>query len=243
MPYFPKFNLLFLHVPKTGGTSVENTLQEIQKLEFFDWKESMRRYEQNDMQMQNDNVYGYEKLDGNEFALQHATFSQIKQWNYLKSDNPYYLIVVRNPYTRMVSEYRWQLHFGYDQPFAKFVSDTLQQQWYKKSVFHQHLLPQSDFLNGISLDNPKLSVVYFEHFAEGMQHYFEEMKSIFPEFTDAKLRRDNDTVDISRGGVFEKESKKPWQSYYTNTAVAKMVYSLYEKDFQLFGYSQNINDS
>lgn len=242
MPFFPKYNLLFLHIPKTGGTSVENTLQEVQGEDHFDWAKSIEKSKRNDNQWQEVNLYGSKIVEGKEFATQHATFHQIKSWKYFENEQPAILITVRNPYSRMVSEYRWQLLFGYEGSFESFVRDTYNKRWYvQPNILHQHLLPQSEFIKGVDLNKENVFVVYFEHFQEAMQHFFQVMSENHKEFETAVLRRDNETNKISIGSAHAKESTKSWRSYYTSNQLVRLVQQMYAQDFALFGYSLAID--
>ena len=89
MPYFKKENLLFIHIPKTGGTSIENY--------FF-------------------NKYGksiYTLFSGmdvlfNKHTLQHSTYRELYEnreyFNIQFNDSLKILAVVRNPYERIISD-------------------------------------------------------------------------------------------------------------------------------------------
>jgi len=231
-----------LHVPKTGGTSLENTFKELMRQEFFDYAESARRLTNGNQSWQNLNLYGFKKIDGEEFALQHMTFQQMTQWGYLDQKVvEKIVIVVRNPLSRLVSEYKWQMIISdYRGSFGQFVRDVYHNKWYKSRKFHQHLIPQYEFLDGVSLDDPRLSVIYFEHLRDGMQRFFDEMADDFPEFTDAELRRDNESNEMLAD---QRIAKKPWREFYENDPeLFKLVVEMYAADFQHFGYEKNIND-
>ena len=89
MPYFNKENLLFIHIPKTGGSSIENY--------FF-------------------NKYGksiYTLFSGmdvlfNNHTLQHSTYKELYQnreyFNIIFDDSLKIFTVVRNPYERIISD-------------------------------------------------------------------------------------------------------------------------------------------
>ena len=246
MPYYPRFNLLQLHVPKTGGTSLENALQSIQRSELFDYPTSKERHARGDRRWQHNNLYGYELIEGQEFALQHLLYKQMIDWKLLPRQGtaPLILITVRNPFTRMVSEYKWQLLFGYDKSFRDFVVEAHANEWFKSRAYHQHLLPQVEFLRGVDLNNPLLHLVYFEHLQQAMQHFFEHMSQTYPEFANVILPRDNDTTNVSAGSHVEKESKRPWREFYSDQPddlVQRLVRTMYAEDFATFGYELDID--
>lgn len=92
MPYFKNndINILFIHIPKTGGTSVER---------YFSSKFNIP--------LNNKSLFGefYQfKVDS---QLQHITFSDIVKYNKIFNinfDNIKIITVVRNPYERFVSD-------------------------------------------------------------------------------------------------------------------------------------------
>jgi hypothetical protein len=126
------------------------------------------------------------------------------------------------------------------------VLEILTKEWHKTSLYHQHLLPQVEFLKGIDLHNPALHVVYFEHMAAGMHHFFEEMTHMYPQFAKAVLRRDNDTADVLSGSELEKQAKIPWREFYTSQpddVLQKAVVQMYDEDFKTFGYSRLLSEA
>ena len=168
MPFYKRVGLLQLHCPKTGGTSFENTICSVENLEEFDFAESRKRYKALDRRWQEEFFYGYTQLSSDtEFVLQHATFAQLQEFGYLSLDvlqtDMKILMVVRNPYDRMVSEYKWRALFGFKGTFDEFVEVAATQEWHKSSIFEQHFLPQADFVRGIPLAHPHLHIVHFEN--------------------------------------------------------------------------------
>lgn len=145
MPAFHDHKLLFIHVPKTAGMSIEHAL-------------GMRlRWPQLDT----DTIFG--PYDGQQ--LQHLTCRQILDYGFLSQadfDAYFKFAFVRNPYDRLVSEYffdrRWNqrtkdLDFS---AFVDYLADRLQQQ----KVF-AHYRPQSDFVFD---DNGELMVDFVGRF-------------------------------------------------------------------------------
>jgi hypothetical protein len=97
MPYFRELNLLFIHIPKTGGTSIEFHLKEQTTMELY------RRAKGNEMLTD-----PADRLA----SLQHQPYLTLKKYAKLLSipfDDPKLRIftVVRNPYHRIVSDLFW----------------------------------------------------------------------------------------------------------------------------------------
>jgi len=104
MPYFKPLNLLYIHVPKTGGMSIE---------EYFYNKCKMIRGEKN--------IYGWYldrekriRVPDNR-TLQHFTYQEIcKEQKYFdfsdilgEINNTTILVSVRNPFERIMSDLFW----------------------------------------------------------------------------------------------------------------------------------------
>jgi len=100
MPYFKtdNINILFIHIPKTGGTSVEF---------YFSYKFNNTLNNKllysciNDEELLNKNVI----INS---SLQHMTYNQIvkysKEFNITFDDNIKIITIVRNPYERIISD-------------------------------------------------------------------------------------------------------------------------------------------
>jgi hypothetical protein len=96
MPYFHNnnVNLLFVHIPKTGGTSLERYFSKKYKIP-----------------LNNKSLFNYTKINNNNIntnsTLQHILYRKIiKHKDYFKIDtnNLKIITIVRNPYDRIVSE-------------------------------------------------------------------------------------------------------------------------------------------
>jgi len=94
MPYFKKddINVLFIHIPKTGGTSIEK---------YFSKKFTIP--------LNNTSLYGFIKDETKKqnmkinSSLQHITYTQMIQFS-IDFNNIKILTVVRNPYERIISD-------------------------------------------------------------------------------------------------------------------------------------------
>jgi glycyl-tRNA synthetase alpha subunit len=103
MPYFNNddINILFIHIPKTGGTSVEH---------YFSSKFNIP--------LNNKSLFSFirSKTKSNEniiinSSLQHITYNQIIKYNNvfnINFNNIKILTIVRNPYERVISDLFWQ---------------------------------------------------------------------------------------------------------------------------------------
>jgi hypothetical protein len=89
MPYFKEINLLFLHIPKTGGSTVENYL-----------------YTKLSLTRTIETLYSSKK-DSNSHSLQYFTYNDIfsSKINYfnIKFSNLKILALVRSPYSRLIN--------------------------------------------------------------------------------------------------------------------------------------------
>lgn len=91
MPYYKNIRILFIHIPKTGGTSLENYLQQKSTQTLFSGLTN--------------NIMPSEELQ--KISLQHQVLHNI--WKYRKILNVNFnnlkiLTIVRNPYDRIISD-------------------------------------------------------------------------------------------------------------------------------------------
>jgi hypothetical protein len=121
MPISDAHSAIFIHIPKTGGTSIEKAL----------------------------GVFGGHsttRLFGRE--MQHYTSREVRELFPEKWADYYKFSVVRDPVKRLVSEYkrRMEVH-NIDSDFDAFCLYTLQNLDHMVGHFHAHLRPQSDYLS------------------------------------------------------------------------------------------------
>jgi hypothetical protein len=141
--------ILFVHIPKSGGTTIEHHMGAI-----------------------NNPNKGYKRNTNNK-AMQHLT---IEEYNALfddkRFDNYCKFTIVRNPYDKMLSEYYWtDLPIGYKDKhsfdyFLGAVSDIVINKNYNYTFLHDHFTPQKEFItdenNNIIVDK----IFKFEEFNE-----------------------------------------------------------------------------
>ena len=100
MPYFNNnddINVLFIHIPKTGGSSIEEYLSYKYKIKLDN--SSLYLFTQ-DKRLLNENM----KINS---SLQHLTYNQIVENRKVLNihfDNIKIITIVRNPYERIISD-------------------------------------------------------------------------------------------------------------------------------------------
>ncbi len=215
MPVSHELRCLFVHVPKTGGTSIEAALGMRPQRKGEDRERLFGRIES-------------EPLLGLELGtayLQHLTLAEIDR---IHPGDPFagYLscAIVRNPWDRMVSSYshpdghlhRTAREQGIeldDLAFADYVRAT-------EGIEHAHLRPQSDY---VAADDGRVRVDYLGR--------FERLAESFAEI----CRR----LGIERSLGVEKKSKRRaaegYRAYY-DADTRERVAARYARDIELFGY-------
>lgn len=131
MPYYKNINTLFIHIPKTGGSSLENYLQNKSPQTLFSGPVN--------------DIMPHEHLK--KISLQHQTLHHI--WKYKKILNVNFnnltiLTIVRNPYDRIISDL---FHFNLiniNTPPNK-VCEIIKK-YIKRTDLDNHNIPQYKFI-------------------------------------------------------------------------------------------------
>lgn len=131
MPIFLKsgFRCLFIHIPKTGGTSVEHSLRRL------GWTDSLILH-------QDVRSIGYLKV-----SPQHYHASILQQ---IIRPEQFDLIftICRHPFSRLKSEYYWQRDLGLTRNTnpSEWIRDRLSVLSQDCSAFDNHMRPQTEFI-------------------------------------------------------------------------------------------------
>lgn len=131
MPYYKQLDLLFIHIPKTGGTSMENYLKGKAPQTLF-----TGRPKNNILPIKN-------------VSLQHQTYKTIKTHQNvlgINFDSPKFrtISIVRNPYERIVSDLFYFRLINKKTPTIK-VTDIIKK-YINSTRFDNHNIPQYNFL-------------------------------------------------------------------------------------------------
>ena len=147
MPYFKPLNLLYIHIPKTGGMSIEEYL-----------------YQKCNMERDEKNIYGYyyDRTNRirveNERTLQHLTYNEIiekKQWfdieiGNCKNKDMKILVSIRNPFERIVSDLFWNKTSG-------VTKETTKEEFYQ--ILYKYLYVDTDVLIDNHINSFKMNMV------------------------------------------------------------------------------------
>ena len=119
---------IFIHIPKTGGTSIEQFIKD---------------YDKNNLLF-----IGVR----NNRSLQHLTGFQLMKLIPNIYKKYYKFSIVRNPYDKLLSEYYWNpSNIGYKsgkskKDFLKKVSEIIKNKKYYDDIYNDHLIPQYYFI-------------------------------------------------------------------------------------------------
>lgn len=160
MPYFrnSEINTLFIHIPKTGGTSLEY---------YFCDKYNIK--------LDNNSLYFFldpenQKSKNISSSLQHMTYQTImmhKEFFNINMDNIKILTVVRNPYERIISDLFWYQKININSSKEE-VYHIIFEYLYDKNL-DNHNIPQYLFIT----DNqkqlfPNIKILHTETLTEDM---------------------------------------------------------------------------
>lgn len=208
-----KHKCIFVHIPKTGGTSIEEVI----------WPLKTDRIEEN-LWMGFVDSYHNKYQTG---ALQHLTASQIRsEVGSLVFDEYYKFTVVRNPWEKAVSQFMYLKKRKYLRDFIgmsrwasfkkylKLISKKTHVQWMKQSDF----LVDSE--GGLLVDE----ILRFE--------------DLDSDFQKVKLKLGFSSLELPH---VNKSERKRYSEYYDQESI-QMVQDLYASDIAMFDYKYGDRD-
>lgn len=211
MPYFKNndANILFIHIPKTGGTSLEKYFSSKCNIELNN--NSLYLFIDEDIKLNNNMIINS--------SLQHITYKQMIEYNNVFNidfSNIKIITIVRNPYERIVSDLFFLNIINVDT--SKDEIYNIIQEYLKSSDYDNHNIPQYLFIT----DNynkiiPNIHLLHTETLTD-------DMKKIGYE--------DFDVCDNKN-----KFGELNYYDYLNNESIA-IINDFYHLDFVLFGYNK-----
>jgi chondroitin 4-sulfotransferase 11 len=133
MPFSARYNCLFVHIPRTAGTTVEKILGIHREWPTLDL----------------DVLHGALVLGNQEYQLQHLSFREASQFLPKCTGNRFAFTFVRNPWDRMVSAYFWLGGRGIEKEFEIFVDRACEIVNSRQELEGRncHFRPQVEFLD------------------------------------------------------------------------------------------------
>ena len=212
MPYFKNddINVLFIHIPKTGGSSLE--LYFSSKFNIALNNQSLYKYIE-DEQLLNENI----KIN---VSLQHMTYNQIIKYSNIFNinfDNIKIITIVRNPYERIVSDLFYYNNLISIDNTTETVFDIINK-YLLSDNYDNHNIPQHKFIT-----NDKGEIVQNIHILKT-----------------ENLTNDMNNLCYSDFNIFENKNIHNVNNYYDylNTNSINIINNFYHLDFILFNYDK-----
>jgi len=222
------FQCIFVHIPKAAGRSIE--MYFMNRLELDRNDEAHR-----EQVLLNDN----DNPDRGTEKLSHLSASEYVDCGYISKqdfDQFHKFSFVRNPWSRLVSEYRYR-NFLSHKSFKDFVMNKLPQPgWDDK---YRHVMPQTDML----YDEEGRLLVDFVGKFENLQPDFEKVCTQLG-FEDSRLPHINSSDKKSRElrrkarNIFHRNKESSLRKYdeFYDEETREYVAELYRADIKNFNY-------
>ncbi|WVI86792.1 sulfotransferase family 2 domain-containing protein [Methylophaga thalassica] len=221
-----------MHIPKTGGQSIENFFLSLHGLDWESRSSLLLRFNENPK-------LGPERL-AHLMASEYVRFGYTSQSEF---DSYYKFAFVRNPFSRLVSEYKYRNH-DKSMSFKKFVMENLP---VKNSYTdaYRHIIPQYDYIH----NNKGELLVDFVGKLETFQKDFDYVCSCLG-LSDSRLPHVNSTSKnnnlsvknkLKRLLMFKRSETQPYSDYY-DKELKEVVAEMYKKDIEKFEYSFDSKD-
>ena len=216
MPYCKSQNMLWIHIPKTGGTSV---------FMFF-----LQKYSRSKVTLftgRRNSVI--DDPDLKKISLQHQTYQTlVKYSDVLKidfCDDLKIFTIVRNPYHRIVSDL-FGFEFIHEGSTQEQVFDAIRNKYLYDDNLDNHNIPQFKFICDENENIiPTITILKTETLKRDMNRF------------------GFDDFNIQYGSTASKGISVQTNEYinYLNSDSISIINEYYSKDFELFGYEKIIN--
>ena len=221
MPISDKYKIIFIHIPKTAGTSIESFFEMTQpeNLCFYRWDRDQRDFLKKINHLNYSSKINYEP--------QHYPLEILKKL-IIDYDQYFKFSFVRNPYTKLLSEYYWH-HNKQIQSVEEFDPNEFQN-WcvtYLSILDNSHKEPQINFID---------DSINFVGKYENIQIDFELLKDKLIAFSPQFNRIKNIELPYMNATGLNKELL----IQYLLPETKQLIFNLYKSDFIEFSYSNEL---
>lgn len=202
---------IFVHIPKTAGTSIEKALMRVAT--------GMTDFNQLTPELANNLA-----LPGSSGRMQHARLSDFIKAGL--SAGRYVFTVVRNPYARALSE----AHFLRQHRLHSFRGSTWKEDILELASMncsvdgHDLSASQVDYISDLKGEVQCDRVIRFETLEQGMREVWRDLGVSIPP---------------ALGREFDSRLVQPWWEFYDAESAAAIA-DKHGRDFKVFGYSTEI---
>ncbi|BAW96821.1 hypothetical protein NIES970_17630 [[Synechococcus] sp. NIES-970] len=222
--------ILFVHIPKTAGSSIEETLCQHYKVSH---NEAL-------ILKNNDPSKGPQ-------SLSHLTSREYIKFGYITQDEFSILFkfaFVRNPWSRVVSEYKWHRYYRkytFKDWLFKFFPSEDSIVTMKDDLRWRHVMPQYRYIFDNDGKNLMNFIGYFENLNDDFRKLEKLLEQNFPALL--KVRESKISENSIKKGLIKLFSKgdfyKNYKDYY-DQETWNWVSDFYRKDIELFGYKDKL---
>lgn len=213
MPISYTYNTIFIHIPKCAGTTIEKMLGTATRSEYFSLVP--------------------ESINEVNKTPQHYTYLELKNsLSHIDWKNFYLFSVIRNPYQRVVSEYKFR-----EEVYLRTERPEL------------NPIDFSTFLNSLDMDINKRISYYDGHLETQASYLRNEKGNIDPTieiFRSENLKPCWDRIKELTGVEYSSDmwsrrstNSEEYKKFYT-AALQEKVYNFYKEDFDNFQYSKDL---
>ena len=218
MPVYKKSGLVHIHIPKTAGTAIGGLF-----------------HSHNDMVWGTESWIGQKYIDQRWFEFQHFSLAEFIRFTGDEFSGFVSFAVLRNPYTRLISEFHWRqnrssgqsnpnmLYFDSFDQMLSAIPEDIDNNWDYHMAFSE-----KSYANFLIHVRPQHHYVYGPDGAPGLDHLlvYERLKS--------ELQNLLKGLNLDTGRI-RNPATRPYVDYYDRRTL-DLVNEIYRKDFELGSY-------
>lgn len=211
-------NTLFIHIPRTAGTYIEELICESYGIQIL-WP-----YPDTGV------FFGLMKFsENNYFVLQHLTYTEAV--NFIGDISAF--SIIRNPYDRAVSLFHYWGGLKKFGTFEKFLSNL--EKMHLNDYEHRGIQTKNPDFNYLNMCDNLWDCRY--HFIPQYKYICEDETVKCKLFKIEEIGKISEILDIEPS--FTKPSR---QLSFLNESCRSQIYEIYRKDFEILKYSTNLDE-